>query len=146
MAIRRKTKARATEVDVQLGARVRARRQLLGLSQEELGQALGVTFQQVQKYERGTNCMTVSRLMDASRVLNTPFDFFVDGVLPPTSRASGRAVHAQPGFADTRQEGFEGDILTRRETMDLIRAYYSIRDEKLRRQLLEMARAMASKD
>ncbi len=144
MVGKRKTKARATEVDAHLGARVRARRQLMGLSQEDLGQALGVTFQQVQKYERGTNCMTVSRLMDASRVLNTPFDFFVDGIFP-ASGASRPAAYAR-GFSDGKQEGFDGDILTRRETMDLIRAYYSIRDEKLRRQLLEMARAMTGKD
>ena len=139
MASKRKTKSRATDVDIQLGAKVRARRQLLGLSQEDLGQALGVTFQQVQKYERGTNCMTVSRLMEASKALSTSPDFFIEGILERKKPA-----YAQ-GFSDTRQEAFEGDVMSRRETMELVRAYYSISDEKLRKQLLEMARAMASK-
>ncbi len=137
MTIKRKTKSRATELDVHVGSKLRSRRLLLGMSQENLGNALGLTFQQVQKYERGTNCMTIGRLLEISKVLNAPLDFFLEG-LNISKPAFAR------GFADTKQEAFEGDVMSRKETMELIRAYYTIPDERLRKQLLEMARTMAA--
>src|SRR6266699_1101097 len=109
--------SRPSPIDVHVGSRVRLRRTLLGMSQERLGDALGLTFQQVQKYERGANRVSASRLFDLSRVLDVPISFFFDD-MPETLSAtySGSSQSRRmSGFAE-HQEGFGDDAMSRRET------------------------------
>src|SRR5829696_2567204 len=109
-------------IDVRVGARLRLRRNMLGLSQEKLGEAIGLTFQQVQKYERGANRIGASRLHELSRVLDVPVSFFFDDTDPV------RAPAIPGGFAEPPAEGFESDPLRRPETIELADAYFSIDD------------------
>ncbi len=125
-------------IDVQVGSRVRLRRNMLGLSQEKLGAAIGLTFQQVQKYERGANRVGASRLHELSRVLDVPVSFFFDDVDPV------RAPAIPGGFSEPPAEGFDSDPLRRRETVELVDAYYAIDDTAVRRRLLELARSLAA--
>src|SRR5919205_4612142 len=106
-------------IDVRVGARLRLRRNMLGLSQEKLGQAIGLTFQQVQKYERGANRIGASRLHELSRVLDVPVSFFFDDMDPV------RAPAIPGGFAEPPAAAFDADPLRKRETLDLIEAYFS---------------------
>jgi len=124
-------------IDVHVGSRVRLRRNMLGLSQEKLGEAIGLTFQQVQKYERGANRIGASRLHDLSRVLDVPVSFFFDDMDPV------RAPAIPAGFSEPAAESFDSDPLRRRETVELVSAYYRIDDPGLRRRLFELARALA---
>jgi len=127
-------------VDIHVGTRLRSRRLLLGMSQEELGKSVGLTFQQVQKYERGTNRVSASRLYELSHILQVPTTFFFDG-LPDDDMANTQLA----GFSDKGQDPFQGeDLMVKKETIDLIRAYYNIEDTSLRKQIMEMAKAMAS--
>src|ERR1700752_4794682 len=123
--------------DVHVGSRVRLRRNMLGLSQEKLGEAIGLTFQQVQKYERGANRIGASRPPYLSRVLDVPVSFFFDDMDPV------RAPAIPAGFAEPAAEAFDADPLRRRETVELVSAYYRIDDPALRRRLFELARALA---
>src|SRR6187200_2817808 len=107
-------------IDIRVGARLRLRRNMLGLSQEKLGEAIGLTFQQIQKYERGANRIGASRLHELSRVLDVPVSFFFD------DRDPVRAPAIPGGFAEPPPEPFESDPLRRRETVELIEAYYAI--------------------
>jgi transcriptional regulator with XRE-family HTH domain len=134
----RRKSDRPHPTDIHVGSRVRLRRNMLGLSQEKLGEAIGLTFQQVQKYERGANRIGASRLHELSEVLGVPVSFFYDETDP---------VHAPPiptGFGETPQEGFESDPLQKRETQELIGAYYGIVDAATRRRLFDLAKALAS--
>jgi transcriptional regulator with XRE-family HTH domain len=124
--------------DIHVGARIRLRRMMLGMSQEQLGSKLGLTFQQVQKYERGSNRVGASRLHQLSRVLDVPPAFFFDDVDPV------RAPAIPGGFAEPPAEAFDSDPLRRRETIELVEAYYAIGDSALRRRLFDLARALAS--
>src|SRR6266545_148862 len=125
-------------IDVQVGSRVRLRRNMLGLSQEKLGEAIGLTFQQVQKYERGANRIGASRLHELSRVMDVPVSFFFDDVDPV------RAPAIPGGFAEPPAEAFDSDPLRRRETVELVDAYYAIDDPAVRRRLYELARTLAA--
>src|SRR6185437_5430682 len=125
-------------IDVQVGSRVRLRRNMLGLSQEKLGEAIGLTFQQVQKYERGANRIGASRLHELSRVLDVPVQFFFDDMDPV------RAPAIPGGFAEPPAEGFDSDPLRRRETVELVDAYYAIDDAAVRRRLFDLAKALAA--
>jgi transcriptional regulator with XRE-family HTH domain len=131
---------RPSPIDVHVGSRVRLRRTLLGMSQERLGEALGLTFQQVQKYERGVNRIGASRLYDLSRVLDVPISFFFDD-MPGTVGGSQGFARRVSGFAEA-QEGFEDDTLHRRETLELVRAYYRIQDPAVRRRVFDLIKAM----
>ena len=111
---------------------------MLGLSQEKLGKAIGLTFQQVQKYERGANRIGASRLHELSRVLDVPVSFFFDDVDPV------RAPAISGGFAEPPAEAGESDPLRRRETIELVEAYYAIDDAAVRRRLFALAKALAS--
>src|SRR5947209_16921953 len=124
-------------IDVQVGSRVRLRRNMLGLSQEKLGESIGLTFQQVQKYERGANRIGASRLHELSRVMDVPVSFFFDDVDPV------RAPAIPGGFSEPPAEAFDSDPLRRRETIELVGAYYRIDDPTLRRRLFDLARALA---
>ena len=130
--------ARSSPIDVHVGARIRLRRTLLGMSQERLGEALGLTFQQVQKYERGANRVGASRLFDLSRVLDVPISFFFDD-LSEAGALSGRRSF---GFAD-QQDGFGDEVLHRRETLELVRAYYRISDPNQRKTVFALIKSMA---
>jgi len=124
-------------VDIHVGSRVRLRRTLLGMSQEKLGEALGLTFQQVQKYERGVNRIGSSRLYRLSQVLDVPVSFFFDDM--PTA-----VDQAAPGLAEAPVNGFEKDPMIKRETLELVRAYYRITDAPARKRLFELTKAMAN--
>src|SRR5579862_7754159 len=122
-------------IDVHVGSRVKLRRSMLGLSQEKLGEAIGLTFQQLQKYERGTNRIGASRLLELARVLDVPIGFFYDVVDPV------RAPPIPEGYTDSTRN--EGDQLQRPETIELVAAYYGISDPRIRRQLVEVAKSLA---
>ena len=128
-------------IDLHVGKRMRQRRTLLGLSQERLAEALGLTFQQVQKYERGANRVSASRLYELGRVLEVPIGYFFEEL--PNDMPRKVHAHMQGAIA---LEGVARrvDPLTRRETLELVRAYYRIREPKVRRRLFEMARALAA--
>ncbi len=123
-------------VDVHVGGRVRVRRTLLGMSQEKLGVAVGLTFQQIQKYERGANRIGASRLFELSRILDVPISFFFEGIT--TAGKHGRA-----GLSDQGQEPFKRDPLAKRETLELVRAYYKISDPKVRKRLFELVKSIS---
>lgn len=134
---------RASPIDAHVGARVRLRRTLLGMSQEKLGDALGLTFQQVQKYERGVNRIGASRLFDLARVLDVPIGFFFDD-LPP-EMGGNVAVRSRPalyGFAET-QDGFDDENTNKRETLELVRAYYRITDPAVRKRVFDLIKSLA---
>ena len=133
--------SRPNPIDVHVGSRVRLRRTLMGMSQERLGEALGLTFQQVQKYERGVNRVGASRLYDLARVLDVPISFFYDDM--PESVSGIRAPARGPtGFAD-QQDAFGDDLLGKRETLELVRAYYRITDGSVRKRMFELIKSLA---
>ncbi len=121
-------------IDVHVGRRVRLRRTLLGMNQTQLGERLGITFQQIQKYENGANRISASRLYQAARILDVPVLFFFDD-MPPNIDDTGRQP-ARPGAS--------GDILLKRETLELVRAYYRIGDPAARAGLCKLVQAMAN--
>ncbi len=123
-------------IDIHVGSRVRLRRTLLGMSQEKLGDALGLTFQQIQKYERGANRIGSSRLYKISKILDVPVSYFFEEM--PTD-----VEQANRGLSDVPSEPFEVDQLSKRETLELVRAYYRIRDAKVRKRMFELVKAIA---
>ena len=125
------TARRATELDEYIGTRLRLRRSLLNMSQGQLGKRLGVTFQQIQKYECGANRITSGRLFDLSRALNVKVQYFFDGIVDLDSAV-------KPA---NDSEEMDGDILSQKETLELVRAYYRL-DERPRKRLLELAKAL----
>ncbi len=131
-------------VDIHVGSRVRLRRTLLGLSQEKLGEAIGLTFQQIQKYERGANRIGCSRLFDLSRVLDVPVEYFFDDM--PEEAAASSPARRVGGWSDQDQAEFEyeRDPMAKRETLELVRAYYKITDENVRKQLFELTKALGA--
>jgi transcriptional regulator with XRE-family HTH domain len=132
-------------IDVHVGSRIRLRRTLMQMSQEKLGDALGLTFQQVQKYERGANRVGASRLFDLSRVLDVPVSFFFDDMPTAYGHGGGTRLPAmQPaGFAEA-QDGFgmPDDLFSRKETVELVRAYYRIIEQPVRKRVLELIKSM----
>jgi transcriptional regulator with XRE-family HTH domain len=133
---------RPKPMDVHVGSRVRLRRTLLGMSQEKLGGALGVTFQQVQKYEHGVNRIGASRLFDLARVLNVQIGFFFDD-MPESVGGLGSSFRTRlTGSAET-QEGFEDDTLHERETLELVRAYYRITEPAVRKRVFDLIKSLA---
>ncbi|EFH13339.1 helix-turn-helix domain-containing protein [Teichococcus cervicalis] len=135
---------RPSPIDVHVGSRVRLRRTLLGMSQEKLGEALGLTFQQVQKYERGVNRIGASRLFDLARVLDVPIGFFFDDM--PDAMGGQTALRARIGGFAEQQEGFEDDTLHKRETLELVRAYYRITEPSVRKRVFELIKSLAPID
>lgn len=127
-------------VDVHVGMRVRQRRTLLGMSQDTLGKAVGLTFQQIQKYERGANRIGMSRAFEFSKVLDIPMSYFTDDM--PTNVLLGRpARRGRPADIDTTLAE-EKDPLAKRETLELVRAYYKIDDDRVRGHIFEMVKAV----
>ncbi|QCG94426.1 helix-turn-helix transcriptional regulator [Azospirillum sp. TSA2s] len=126
-------------VDQYVGSRIRLRRTLLGMTQTALGQAVGLTFQQIQKYEKGANRVSASRLWQFGATLDVPVSFFFDGLadqdyMPDVTLEADLCAPGEP------------DPMARRETLELVRAYYRIEDRALRRRLLDLIRAVAAAD
>jgi transcriptional regulator with XRE-family HTH domain len=128
-------------VDLHVGSRVRLRRTLLGMSQEKLGNAVGLTFQQIQKYERGANRIGASRLFDMSRVLDVPVQFFFDEMPVETVAEDYRPPSGAP---ESNIVVADQDPMAKRETLELVRTYYRIPNANLRRKLFELAKALAN--
>jgi len=143
----------ADPVDIHVGRRLRQRRALLGLSQDKLGRAVGLTFQQIQKYERGANRIGASRLLQFSRALTVPVAYFFEdapGLTDKPSRASASAkadgkMKAGPKGAvqGGAQDAAGHDPFSRRETLDLVRAYYAISKPIVRKRVIDLLRELA---
>ena len=123
-------------IDKHVGARVRMRRVLVGLSQEKLGDALGITFQQIQKYEKGTNRIGASRLQETSKILGVPVNFFFEGAQSETNMVAG--------FAETENNGYVADFASSAEGMQLINAFLKIKEPKLRKKIIDLIVAMSA--
>jgi transcriptional regulator with XRE-family HTH domain len=141
--------SRPSPIDIHVGSRVRLRRTLLGMSQERLGDALGLTFQQVQKYERGVNRVGASRLFDISRVLDVPISYFFDDMPEgmsetPVSGPRGRMY----GMSEVQEPFAPGvdDHMNKRETLELVRAYYRITDPAMRKRMFDLMKSLAPAD
>jgi transcriptional regulator with XRE-family HTH domain len=126
-------------IDVHVGGRVRMRRMLIGMSQEKLGEALSLTFQQVQKYEKGANRIGASRLYQIGRVLGVPVEFFFEGV-------QLEKLDADETGSEINGASFDVDILSTPEGIQLNSAYFSIRDPRLRKRLLDLVKALGKTD
>ncbi|SFP05793.1 helix-turn-helix domain-containing protein [Tranquillimonas alkanivorans] len=115
-------------VDVHVGKRVRHRRWMVGMTQQQLAEAVGIKFQQIQKYETGMNRISASRLWDIAEALDVPVSFFFEGLEEDHERAEGTTL--------------PGDILSDKEALELVRSYYAI-PENQRRRLFELARVLS---
>lgn len=125
-------------IDIHVGSRIRERRTLLGMSQSKLGDSIGLTFQQVQKYERGTNRVGSSRMYELARVLDVPVAYFFAEIAPDTaSRAQQHLFGRRDRPADDERRS-----MTKRETLELVRAYYKVTDNRVRKRLFEMMKAL----
>lgn len=122
-------------IDAHVGARVRLRRMLVGMSQERLGELLGVTFQQIQKYEKGANRIGASRLFEVSGVLEVPVTFFFEGLQT--------GAPSSPGMAEASGEPFVLDFVSSSEGLALNRAFAKIQNPRMRRRVLELVRELA---
>jgi transcriptional regulator with XRE-family HTH domain len=125
-------------VDKYVGSRVRMRRIMLGMSQEKLGEALGLTFQQVQKYEKGTNRVGASRIQQISEILQVPVSFLFEGGPSGTS--------GPDGFSEGTSPAYVSDFLATSEGLALTRAFTRITDAKLRRSIVEMVEQIAARE
>lgn len=133
---------RPNPIDIHVGGRVRFRRMLLGMSQEKLGERLGLTFQQVQKYEKGINRIGASRLFDLSQVLGVPVQFFYD-------EAPGgyeQPATSQAGFSDRQAESYIVEFLNSRDGLELNKAFVRIAEPKVRRAIVDLVRSLAGED
>jgi transcriptional regulator with XRE-family HTH domain len=129
-------KKQANPVDIQVGNRVRIRRMLIGMSQERLGELLNLTFQQVQKYEKGVNRIGAGRLFDVSRILSVPIDYFYEGV---------GAQLGQEGFAEESAPPVM-EFVSSGEGMQLSLAFMKIRDVKVRKRVLDLVKSLAEEE
>ena len=127
-------------IDIHVGGRVRLRRTLLGMSQEKLGEAIGLTFQQVQKYERGANRIGSSRLFDLARVLDVPVSYFFEDMSADTAARTPSRIK---GLGEVKTAPIEPDPMVKRETLELVRAYYRIGDPAIRKRLFELTKSLA---
>jgi transcriptional regulator with XRE-family HTH domain len=126
-------------MDIHVGSRVRLRRMVIGMSQEKLGEKMGLTFQQIQKYEKGTNRIGASRLFQLSQIMDVPVQFFFeDAPLAYANRGTALA-----GFAESKTEAFLLDFLNSRDGLELNRAFVKITDPKVRKRVVELVRALS---
>ena len=129
-------KKQANPIDVQVGNRVRIRRMLIGMSQERLGDLLGLTFQQVQKYEKGVNRIGAGRLFEVSRILNVPVDFFYEGLGPNPAAANEPDAAAPPVM----------EFVSSGEGLQLSLAFMKIKDAKVRKRVLDLVKSLAEEE
>jgi transcriptional regulator with XRE-family HTH domain len=127
-------KKQVNPIDIQVGNRVRIRRMLIGMSQERLGDLLGLTFQQVQKYEKGVNRIGAGRLFEVSRILNVPVDFFYEG------------VNAIPAGASEVESAPVMEFVSSGEGLQLSLAFMKIRDTKVRKRVLDLVKSLAEEE
>ena len=127
-------KKQANPIDIQVGNRVRIRRMLIGMSQERLGDLLGLTFQQVQKYEKGVNRIGAGRLFEVSRILNVPVDFFYEGV--NDAAQSANETDGAPVM----------DFVSSGEGLQLSLAFMKIKDAKVRKRVLDLVKSLAEEE
>jgi transcriptional regulator with XRE-family HTH domain len=125
-------------IDRHVGSRVRMRRMLASISQEKLGEALGLTFQQVQKYEKGTNRISASRLQQIAKMLDVPVSFFFEGA--PTGDMP------ETGFADSAATTYISEFLATSEGVQLTKAFTRIRSGRVRRRIIDLVEALAEED
>lgn len=129
-------------IDLHVGQRARLRRTLLGMSQEQLGAELNITFQQVQKYERGTNRVSASRLWDISQILDVSIGYFFDDMTELTVQHSPLRVAQGGRVADFGDDKVK-DPMAHRETLELVRAYYTIERPVVRKRVSDMVKSIA---
>ena len=134
------SKKQPNPIDIHVGSRVRLRRMMLSMSQEKLGEHLGITFQQIQKYEKGTNRIGASRLQHIARVLTVPVAFFFEDA-PATPGSEPPA-----GMAEENSSSYVVDFLSSSEGIQLNKAFIRIKDAKLRRRVIDLVRSMAGED
>ncbi len=120
-----------SDIDLHVGRRLRRRRRLLGLTQQQLGAAVGIRFQQIQKYECGANRLSAARLFQLAQALNVPIQYFYEGL----------EVADANGAAATLSEDIDANVLSQNETLELVRAYYRLAKGP-RRRLLDLARSL----
>ncbi len=136
-------------VDRHVGRQIKLRRNFLGMTQQDLARRLDITFQQVQKYERGANRVSASRLWDLSQIMKTDVGYFFEDMPQVVQRASPRQMAATPPDVkelDDVLSAFVTDPMLKRETMSLLRSYYLIKTPHLRKKLAMMIRTAAEKD
>ncbi|MFL5016360.1 MAG: helix-turn-helix domain-containing protein [Rhizobium sp.] len=129
-------KKKPNPIDIHVGSRIRLRRTMLGMSQEKLGESLGITFQQIQKYEKGTNRVGASRLQNISNILNVPVSFFFEDA--PGEHSPGG------GGMEASSSNYVVDFLSSSEGLQLNRAFVKISDPKVRRKVVELVKALAA--
>ncbi|MGL1921343.1 MAG: helix-turn-helix domain-containing protein [Hyphomicrobiales bacterium] len=127
-------KRQPNPIDIHVGGRLRMRRMLVGMSQEKLGESLGLTFQQVQKYEKGTNRIGASRLYKISQILSVPVNFFFEN-LP--------SEEEQMGFSENSSDNFAYDFMNSAEGFQLGQAFSLIKDVRIRRRIIELVRSLS---
>ncbi len=132
-------KKRPNPIDVHVGSRIRLRRNMIGMSQEKLGELLGITFQQIQKYEKGSNRVGASRLQAIASTLTVPVSFFFED-------APGQEGAPPGGFAEDASANFVVDFVSSAEGLQLNRAFVRIADPKVRRKIIDLVRTLADDD
>lgn len=132
-------------VDVHVGKRIRLRRTILHITQQQMADMLGLTFQQVQKYEKGMNRVGASRLWDISRVLEVPMGFFFEDMDADVASQSPRMLNATPDalYVSENRISFDEDPMKRAETLELIRAYYKITNRAIAKQMFDLMIALS---
>lgn len=138
MSVNKKTKGTPDEIDVHVGSRLRVRRTLLGISQDKLAGAIGITFQQIQKYERGLNRISAGRLYQFSRILDIPVSYFYENLSVPSFGASD---NSQDDFV--YDGDLSRDVMDSKETIELLRVYYSVQDEAKRKEIVKFIKSMS---
>ena len=129
-------KKKPNPIDVHVGSRIRLRRTMLGMSQEKLGESLGITFQQIQKYEKGTNRVGASRLQNISSILNVPVSFFFED-------APGEPSLDPGGFSEPSSSTYVVDFLSSSEGLQLNRAFVKISDPKVRKKIVDLVKTLS---
>jgi transcriptional regulator with XRE-family HTH domain len=130
-------KKSTSSIDKEIGSRVRMRRISIGMSQEKLGDMLGLTFQQVQKYEKGTNRISVGRLVDIAKILGVDIHFFFNGI---------KSIKAEPGFAEEETPPYIADVMSTPEGLQLIRTFIGIKNPKIRKSIVQLVSTLAAQD
>ena len=132
---------RPNPIDTHVGGRVRLRRMMLGMSQEKLAEQLGLTFQQVQKYEKGVNRIGASRLFDLAQVLGVPVQFFYE-----EAPLRSDPAHAPSGMSERPADSYVTDFMVSRDGLELNKAFSKIVDQKIRRSIVELVRSIAGEE
>src|SRR5262245_50107987 len=132
------TKKAPNPIDKHVGSRVRMRRMMIGMSQEKLGEKLGITFQQIQKYEKGTNRIGASRLQQIASVMSVPVSFFFEGAPVPDAAEALSGTPASPAYVS--------DFLATSDGLALTKAFMKVKDPKVRRRIVDLVEAMVGEE